>query len=89
MLVFGKTARYDHDRDIVTFRATEDSRLVPMGVSRAALLELVNLPEPGPEMLISIYREFELDIQRIAEKKHALGDLEFDGLILVKVEDLA
>jgi hypothetical protein len=82
-------AVYDPDKGVMRFFATDGPLLVNCGISRNALIVLDDGSSRGGAVLERIYERHRERIQEVAARKHRRHQLEKDGTIIVRRQDLA
>ncbi len=81
----GSGGRWDFDRKIVLFSGSEGEKTVPCGISWDALGDHFDGGDKDPVKVFCKHRE---RIEHEARRKYLAGQLESDGSVLIKTEDL-
>lgn len=81
----GSGGRYDSVRMVVLFSGTEGEKTVPCGISWEALGDHFDGDNKDP---VKVFRKHREQIEHEARRKYLAGQLESDGSVLIKTEDL-
>lgn len=84
----GSRAAYDFDRDAVGFYAEAEGNRIPSRVSSEALHDYFQVTHINGTGLVSIFQENAELIGEVAARKFKAGQVEPDGSILVRYQDL-
>jgi hypothetical protein len=81
-------ARYDSDRDVVTFVGTAGGVSVRCAVSRAALDDHFGADGLGKDGRLEKFRENRETIERLLQVKYLSWPVEETGAVLLKTDDV-
>ena len=83
-----KRERYDSDRDVVLFSGRTTRGEISCAISREALVDYCEIKGKDRRALLSAFRKYRQQIENIARKKVSARQLEPDGSLLIRNEDM-
>jgi len=81
-------ARYDFDRDVVTFQGKTGDATIRCAISGAALDEHFDLVKPDKEHLLKAFRAHRSMVEDCARAKYLSGPIDDPSAVLIMSEDL-
>jgi hypothetical protein len=81
-------ARYDSDRQVVTFVGAAANATVRCAISREALDDHFGTSGPSNNVRLEVFREHRAEFEQLAQEKYKNRPVEEVGAVLIKTEDV-